>query len=294
MANNISVYTNLQVIPTVVAGGLIMIAGIVAILFSYFKKKDSFLLSITNTTFQGGFEIKTEQNKKKYLVFGHEVDRSSLLVMGWLSTAIWTILLVLFWNIFLFDTTSNCDNNLDCFAYNTSNGSLSLIRSEPIENCTDFVNEDNNIGIRCYHFVFDFTGAIGAVGGLLVIGTRFIQIHITVLYWLQNKIINSHGICKLSWKLILYVDVFTPFLAVIVAFLTTYIQNTLSNSHSLNVQFVCLVYIIVIFSYYEFYVLAKQFGCIDQFKKYLKIRETENEINNSPTEEERETEPLVT
>ena len=260
MERNIDFYINWETIPVCVIAALMISAAIVVAILFFCYKEEKLMLAITNATFQNGFEIREQQ----YLLFGHEVHRLSLFYLGMISSTIWMFMGVSFWILFLVGTTNVCDDDLDCFAYNTSNGSYSLIQNDPIENCIDFVLE-HKVEITCYRFVFDLAGATGAVGGVLVIATRFIQIQVNVLVWLYNKFNNAEKYwCKTGLEVLLFAASITPFIlcyAIIVIALTIpSIQQILfdSHSHSLLVQFLCYTLTIVLCSFYGLYVIFGQ------------------------------------
>ena len=237
------------------------------------------MLAITNATFQNGFEIREQQ----YLLFGHEVHRLSLFYLGMISSAIWMFMGVSFWILFLVGTTSVCDDDLDCFAYNTSNGSYSLIQND----CIDF-DLEHKVEIICYRFVFDLAGATGAVGGVLVIATRFIQIQVNVLVWLYNKFNNAEKYCcRTGLGVLLFAASITPFILcyalIVIALLTPSIRQIVFDSHSYNLlfQFLCYTLTIVLCSFYGLYVIFGQKVSSFYRSFYRKVKGESKRLINS-------------
>jgi hypothetical protein len=71
--------------------------------------------------------------------------------------------ITVFWDIFLFVQSSDCDDTtIDCFALTPANDT----KFEPVFDCSLYEDYGSNVTISCYSFAYSFGPALGAIGGL--------------------------------------------------------------------------------------------------------------------------------
>ena len=79
---------------------------------------------------------------------------------------------IAFWNQFLVDSSSQCDPQMDCFAFNASG---SIQESPLMNNCSDY-GEDDNYTIECYRFSLRYIDALGSAGGVMALAKAVLSI----------------------------------------------------------------------------------------------------------------------
>ena len=85
-----------------------------------------------------------------------------------------------FWEKFVFEVTFTCASDIDCYDYS----SKAVTSSRSYINCSEEVTVSE---IRCFRIVLDWSTALGAAGGLLVLAS----ITISVLPWIILKVTNG-------------------------------------------------------------------------------------------------------
>ena len=111
-----------------------------------------------------------ENDTLTYTIFGHRVRTWIMAVLSVVVVFVCTCTFVAFWSKFLVSETNHCDTNMDCFVWN-----ISLRDHLPVmENCSDY--ENDNYTVSCFKFVFDYAGAIGDAGGVLVFASVIMNV----------------------------------------------------------------------------------------------------------------------
>ncbi len=205
MTYNYNTYQLWDTLPPVILGIIILII-IVALCLNGFRKGDrAALYSIGKATFRESVKRTKKGDKTCYMLFGHSVSEKILYYLGIFCFSIWLSVFGTFWAVFLIDESFGCDERLDCFPFNTSsnasNTTNGLIQDYPIDNCADFILDDN-VEIHCYRFVLNYAEALGTAGGVLIIATTIIEGHLELLIWLKDKLseVESHEVCKcIAW-----------------------------------------------------------------------------------------------
>ena len=106
-----------------------------------------------------------ENDTVTYSIFGHRVRTWIMAVLFVVVVFVCSCTFVAFWSKFLVSETNHCDTTMDCFVWN-----ISLRDHLPVmENCSDY--ENDNYTVSCFKFVFDYAGAIGDAGGVLVLAS---------------------------------------------------------------------------------------------------------------------------
>ena len=78
------------------------------------------------------------------------------------------VMVAFFSDLFVSESTGVCNIHMDCFAFNTSTGTL--VQQEALQgNCSD-IQDDPSYLIRCYKLSFNYATALGNAGGVLVFG----------------------------------------------------------------------------------------------------------------------------
>ena len=113
--------------------------------------------------------------------------------------------LVAFWTEFLLEESDTCTPDMDCFVFHQ--GALPI----NFENCSEY-EQNSSYTIECYRFVFDYAGALGNSGGVIVLATIIMNLH--TLVWV--KIRSQKNKC---WKVVTVVVDMVGFSIINVAFI---------------------------------------------------------------------------
>ena len=108
--------------------------------------------------------------------------------------------LITFWDKFLVDVTYSCDPNLDC--YPLPFPGITYQNIPPIVNCSDYVTLPDNMTIICFTFMFDYSQAFGAAGGVFAFAVFGIRTVIGIMTWLKSVCLKC---CLLFWLTIFYI-----------------------------------------------------------------------------------------
>ena len=140
-------------------------------------------------------EDKEEKDKEinsgqfTYQLYGTRVPRWYLVALFIAVVGIHFCTLVSFWSDFALRESSECSDNLDCFALNARTSRV--IQQEPLgENCTDFA-ATGDYTIRCYEVALDFITAIGNAGSVIVVGALIMNVQSLVAAGAINLYIKS-------------------------------------------------------------------------------------------------------
>lgn len=113
----------------------------------------------------------------KTYVGQHEVPSKLVKHIGF---TVWLILMagwMVFWDIFLIDTSYACDTAYDCYLNNGSFFDL------PVQNCLRIANSDK-AKVTCYTFVFKLSSAVGIVGGFIAVSKSIMML--VSSFWLTR------------------------------------------------------------------------------------------------------------
>ncbi len=91
-----------------------------------------------------------------------------------LTLIILPYVMLVFWDVFLFDQTSTCDNSIDCF--------VGTVR---VNNCSLY---NKNPYIVCYNLAFSFGTGFAALGGLVTAFRLLLKFIVKVNLTIYNKI----------------------------------------------------------------------------------------------------------
>ena len=148
---------------------------------------------------------KKEKKKLLYYLYGVQVHYRLIQFLFVVSLSIIGMSFVLFWNIFIAEEIYGCDNEYDCFVWQTDN--INYTTEELITNCTDFKNNNNNAVAICYKLVFNFSEGIGAAGGFLFA----MQVLVNLLIYITirvRKMKCNNACCRLTVKFAVLITIF--------------------------------------------------------------------------------------
>ena len=126
-----------------------------------------------------GHDIVEEKRRgglSKVTIYGRIAGPVALYFQFTLIVIVFVCSAMAFWSEFLLDKNDRCDSQMDCFAFYAEN--ISTVQENPLENCTDF--ENNNYTIECFKFVFDYADALGNSGGVLILAKVVASLHMTL------------------------------------------------------------------------------------------------------------------
>jgi len=129
-------------------------------------------------------EKREEEDGTKYLIQGHPLKGRFLSMATVYSFMITSCALITFWDKFLVDVTYSCDPNLDC--YPLPFPGITYQNIPPIVNCSDYVTLPDNMTIICFTFMFDYSQAFGAAGGVFAFAVFGIRIVLGIMIWLSK------------------------------------------------------------------------------------------------------------
>lgn len=108
-----------------------------------------------------------------YTVCGRHVRPWLLVVLFIVVAFVFSCTVVAFWCEFLVEESDQCNSHMDCFALNKS--SKGVVSQEPLmEKCFEYENDSYNI--HCFRFSFDYAGALGDAGGVLVLASVIMNV----------------------------------------------------------------------------------------------------------------------
>ena len=108
-----------------------------------------------------------------YSLYGIPLARWTLISMFVSVLGIYFCTLVSFWSDFIFSESSQCDEELSCFALDPE--TFDAIQQEPLgANCTAF--EAEGYTIRCYSLALDYVTAIGNAGSVIVVAALIMNV----------------------------------------------------------------------------------------------------------------------
>ena len=150
---------------------------------------------------------------KEFTLYGRPIDKHKVPVLVSAVLGIFSCILVSFWSEFLISESEVCDQNMDCFVFN------STIETDPLsfENCTSYQEQDEEHNIRCYFFSFNYIDAIGNSGIVLVVGAFILTSQVGLLAGLLTLKDKFHGFTRAATIIFLVVTVlFTFFLMLLI------------------------------------------------------------------------------
>ena len=152
-------------------------------------------------------ELSTSTGRKKekkqllYYLYGVQVHYRLIQFLFVVSLTIIGMGFVLFWNIFIAEQIYGCDNEYDCFVFQTEYSPPELIT-----NCTDF--KDNNIAFSiCFKLVFKFSEGIGDSGGFLFAMQVLVNLLIYVTIRIRKMKCNN-ACCRRTVKFAVLLTIF--------------------------------------------------------------------------------------
>jgi hypothetical protein len=107
-----------------------------------------------------------------YTICGRHVRPWLLAVLFLVIAFVCSCTVVAFWCAFVVTESGQCNEHMDCFARNTS--SKALVQQLPLNDCSWY--EINNYTIHCFEFSFDYAGALGDAGGVLVLASVIMNV----------------------------------------------------------------------------------------------------------------------
>ncbi len=116
-------------------------------------------------------ELEAKGKPTIYSICGRHVRPWLLALLFLVVMFVCTCTLIAFWNAFLVDESMACNPNMDCFAINSTTRKAKT--ENPLINCTDY---ENDYTIHCYKFVFNYAGALGNAGGVLVLASVIMNV----------------------------------------------------------------------------------------------------------------------
>ena len=94
---------------------------------------------------------------------------------------------VAFVSEFFINESSQCDENLDCFAIDSTR---SPVHQYPLSNnCIEF--KESGHSIKCFRFALDYVSGISVAGGVMVIGSLLMNIQAAA--WAAFSYLNGGG-----------------------------------------------------------------------------------------------------
>ena len=199
MGHNYGLYSNLGIIVpvmfmfisflTILFGALVLLLAKLHMLesdsrlarcFRFINNKFPFkALVLSALKILYGHDVVEEKRRggpSKITIYGRIAGFGALYVQSTLIVIVFVCSALAFWSEFLLDENDRCDSQMDCFAFYA--GNESVVEKNPLENCTDF--ENNNYTIQCYKFVFDYADGLGNSGGVLILAKVVASLHMTL------------------------------------------------------------------------------------------------------------------
>ena len=143
--------------------------------------------SFVNATvkFIYGEEFVIHQNGRRPTLYGQDIPGFPLTILFSAIVFVFCCALLSFWTEFLLNETDTCTPDMDCFAVYTNyteKGVIDYLKTSPInfEKCSEYEHK-TNYTIRCFRFVFDYAGALGNSGGVIVLAKISMNLH--TLLW---------------------------------------------------------------------------------------------------------------
>ena len=174
-----------------------------------------------------------ENDTVTYTIFGHRVRTWIMVVLFVVVILVHICTFIAFWFEFLVYETNHCDTTMDCFVQNKSQNGIGVGDPLPVmENCSDY--ENDNFSVSCFKFVFDYAGAIGDAGGVLVLASVIMNVQAGLWFGaltLKTPTGRLLALCALH-TLYLLESTFMMFLLYMVPKVPLFYEPILGTNHS--------------------------------------------------------------
>ena len=146
----------------------------------------------------GLFDKQKGSSSKDVYINGKPVPNCVLFILGGFMINFGFMAAFLFWDIFLIQGSSACDDDIDCFisSISTVNGS-EVYTNDPISDCSEFT-DNKNITIKCYRFVYQFGTGLAAVGGLITAVKILMKLISAIFIYIYSQSGRKICCCRLS------------------------------------------------------------------------------------------------
>ena len=221
-----------------------------------------------------GDELK-EKETDMYTIYGHPLHPRPMVLLFMAVIFVYCCTVIGFWSEFLVLETNQCDTTMDCFVQNKSQNGIVVGDPLPVmETCSDY--ENDNFYVSCFKFVFDYAGAIGDAGGVLVLGSVIMNMQ-AGLWFGALALINPTGrilsLSALSMLYILVCIIFTCLIYIVQSY-KLFKDSLLSTNHDM------LKFYIYMFTFYiAFSFSGPLFSMIDLYN-FFRSRPEDVESNN--------------
>ena len=225
--------------------GILTLIMLILLFVYLFSGKDRYhfwmaVFYVVQQMFGDNLKKDKVDGQRVYSLYGIPLARWKLISMFVSVLGIYFCTLVSFWSDFVFSESSQCDEELSCFALDPDAETFTAIQQEPLgANCTAF--EAKGYTIRCYSLALDYINAIGNSGSVIVVGGLVMNVQSLLSAMALHLRVNNSG-CKkaiITATLFLYyiTGVLTLFLVPILLVSITATREAVLNTDRSYVQF---------------------------------------------------------
>ena len=121
-------------------------------------------------------EMEAKGKPTVYSICGRHIKAWLLVVLFTVVVFVCSCVVVAFWSEFLVEESYHCLSDVDCFVLDENRNPL---YQEPLlrDNCTEYESNDNtNVTLHCFKFVFNYASALGNAGGVLVLASAVMNV----------------------------------------------------------------------------------------------------------------------
>ena len=164
-------------------------------------------------------ECRSLRQQNVYIICGRHVR-------PWLLILLFTVVIfvmcctgVSFWCNFIAMESNHCEKHMDCFAFNGSK-LVEINGQKPLLNCSVYESDTSHYDIHCFKFLFDYSGAIGDAGGIIIFASVIMNIQAGL--WITASSMEG----KVSWGISVAAVTIFNIVVVVCAIATPIIVHT--------------------------------------------------------------------
>ena len=124
-------------------------------------------------------KARRARNRVKILLHGEEILQGGIPFVLQMVMTILSLSLAIFVTALTVETSSVCNERLDCFPFNYSK-QVTPLSTNPIVNCSRY--DDSHFSVVCYQFSIRFTEALARGGGVLALTAIGINYYIAIMF----------------------------------------------------------------------------------------------------------------
>lgn len=138
-----------------------------------------FIFMALQPIFGSSLKARRARNRVKILLHGEEIQQGGIPFILQVVMMILSLALAIFVTVLTVETSSVCNERLDCFPFNYSK-QVTPLSTDPIVNCS--IYNDSHFSVVCYQFSIRFTEALASSGGVLALTAIGINYYIAIMF----------------------------------------------------------------------------------------------------------------